>query len=486
MRITNYELQITENGQEHCARDEKSHPGAPGPCSATPARRDDAPPPRRAGTTLRHGGAREEFRSTGYLALAMALSFFQVSGGAAQQNDPACEPAGAAVRAEGDDPPSCSPIAVTLATRRGVYRIGEAPQLDVRLTNVSDEPVVLVGALPCSDLRRQYPHCYFLIEGPKPATANNGRFCRGDDELRKEHFVEIGLGQSLDPFAPPFSSDPEFKAFFSFPGDYRLRFCYSTFENDIRKWDGYRLARALDEWMHGAGKSVWELFQRVPQVSICSNEVVITFEGYLGPNGAVTQDDASNISTTLAPDEVSEQSHCPPISCVLSSEQVAYKVGEYPKLKVEIRNDSRQALYLVKRLEGSERGRYPRCYYEITKPAGAPDPRVFPICGNMADIGITDFVRLDPGEQFSPYHEAAHGSANLWDQFNAPGEYRIRFRYSTFEPEIGPWGGFPSRFDRATDEWLKTEGKPVMDRFAQVPKVSIVSNEITIRYEQAE
>ncbi len=164
------------------------------------------------------------------------------------------------------------PIRVELQARRKRQPLGESPDLAVRITNVSDKPVWLVGVLPGSEGLR-YPRYEVEIEGPLGTTVRP--FPEGLDYargLRPEDFVRLDPGESFDPQQGKGFVPIQQLAWFKpeRPGKYRLRLRLDTSAQDAREWLGQTYVRDRQR--------LEELLRRVPKITVESEPVEIEFE----------------------------------------------------------------------------------------------------------------------------------------------------------------------------------------------------------------
>ena len=155
-----------------------------------------------------------------------------------------------------------------------------------------------------------------------------------------------------------------------------------------------------------------------------------------------------------------------------------YPVGRVPKVTVAITNGSKGDISLVGSLNGSDlRWRYPLCYFEVTGPDGKPADREVEWGFPTRKLREADFVRVAPGGVFDPYQHADRDGSSLAQQlrpwfFATPGEYRIRFVYSTSSNSV--------------DEWYCDAEAPaaarnrLLDMLRRVPKVKVRSNEVKV------
>jgi hypothetical protein len=163
-----------------------------------------------------------------------------------------------------------------------------------------------------------------------------------------------------------------------------------------------------------------------------------------------------------------------PLSCTVSCDDLTCNLGEVPAIQVRITNDGGEEVYLVGSLDGSDcRMRFPHCYFEITGPDGNPAERQIGRCGNTNPLREQDFVKVLPGGSFDPYQRfddyGFFGCSQLSPEtFREPGDYRVRFVYSTAEPQARPWLG---------------DGReaPGLTRLlAKVPRTTVTSNTLTV------
>ncbi|MBX3179290.1 MAG: hypothetical protein KF886_18195 [Candidatus Hydrogenedentes bacterium] len=153
----------------------------------------------------------------------------------------------------------------------------------------------------------------------------------------------------------------------------------------------------------------------------------------------------------------------------LSADKAEYRVGEPPRLSAIVTNKSGKEVLLVPALDGSDMGRYPAVRFTVTRPQDAPPPEMLGRCGNTNNIQPGDFVRVEKGGSLDV---AAAWVAPRERLFNAPGTYTIAVTYDTSAGNKS-WYGFMGVL----------KGKREIDRLlAQVPKLSLKSNEITITY----
>ena len=179
----------------------------------------------------------------------------------------------------------------------------------------------------------------------------------------------------------------------------------------------------------------------------------------------------------------------PPLACTIRSEPTC-GLGKVPNISVEIANWTGADIYLVGSLDGSDlKWRYPFCYFEVIGPTGKSVHERVARCGNMNALREKDFVKVPRGGKFNPYQRVDDagffGSSQLTAAtFQAEGEYRVRFIYSTEAREPKYWLGDAQG---NTAEMLRTGGshENVLKLLALVPRTTVYSNEITIKVVKA-
>jgi hypothetical protein len=170
------------------------------------------------------------------------------------------------------------------------------------------------------------------------------------------------------------------------------------------------------------------------------------------------------------------------LTCTLKSDKIKYRVGELPKFKVEIANNTGKDIYLLGSLDGSDiKWRMPYCYFSIEKPI--PDTLRFVRCGNMNTLKSHDFKLVKAGAKFDPYERVGdYGFFTDFiitnsQSFKKAGFDKGKFHYSTNSQNIDDFmGDRPFQQDKVKAQKLEA-------LLRQMPKVEIVSNEIELSFE---
>lgn len=166
---------------------------------------------------------------------------------------------------------SGDPIRIELRSTKGQRQpLDEPLDLSLRITNVSSEPLWMVGVLPGSDGLR-YPQYLAEIEGPAGPVRiqfpEDLDYVRG---MRREDFVRLAPGESFDPQGEGFIPIQQLAWFRPFePGEYRLRVCFDATATDPRQWLGHTSIRDQHE--------VERLIEQVPKIEAWSNRLKIVF-----------------------------------------------------------------------------------------------------------------------------------------------------------------------------------------------------------------
>jgi hypothetical protein len=165
------------------------------------------------------------------------------------------------------------------------------------------------------------------------------------------------------------------------------------------------------------------------------------------------------------------------LDCIISADPT-HEPGEIPAIAVRIINRTRGDVYLVGSLDGSNRRRYPYCYFEVVGPDSAIAQSDCSGCVFMNILEEDDFVKVPAGGTFNPFqvgdhHRICWNNVLSGDMFSREGQYRVRFVYSTLAHDFSEWEGVGPSIDPRTR--IKLERL-----LAQVPKTTVTSNEIVV------
>jgi hypothetical protein len=81
------------------------------------------------------------------------------------------------------------------------YRIGDQPELSVRIHNQGNHEVFLPGSLDGSERKLRYPHAYFTVSGPREGLIEQKFiYCGTVNPFRVQDFVRVDAGDSFDPY----------------------------------------------------------------------------------------------------------------------------------------------------------------------------------------------------------------------------------------------------------------------------------------------
>lgn len=171
-------------------------------------------------------------------------------------------------------------ITCTISSVKQSYKVGEVPQLEVKIRNQSGKDVYLIGSLDGSDIKWRMPHCYFTLRKPITATdsALTGR-CKTLNPLRREDIVLVKPGSSFDPYSmidhSGFFGNAETlrAANFREPGVYTIQFHYNSNSEKISHFRG-------DRHYKNAGDSIQlqQLFSKAAKIQLSSNTLEIRYE----------------------------------------------------------------------------------------------------------------------------------------------------------------------------------------------------------------
>ena len=168
--------------------------------------------------------------------------------------------------------------------------------------------------------------------------------------------------------------------------------------------------------------------------------------------------------------------------CSISTDKTIYKVGELPKIGVQIINKTKKEVYMIGALDGSDlKWRMPYCYFTIEKPI--PDTVSLLRCGNTDPLSLKHFKLVKSNETFNPYeftenfHFFEDYALHHIESFRNPGTYKIQFHYSTNSDDI-------HKFDGRTGQLFNNpDSTQIVELFKSIPRIDIVSNVIEIKFE---
>lgn len=171
-----------------------------------------------------------------------------------------------------------------------------------------------------------------------------------------------------------------------------------------------------------------------------------------------------------------------PVTCTITAPPTVEQ-GKVPQVTVALTNNTAAEVLLVGSLDGSDcKMRFPHCTFEIIGPDGKSPVKGIGRCGNMNTLREKDFVRVAPGKSFDPFGRVDDGGFFGCHQlraenFAAPGEYRLRFRYSTVAEKGTEENWFGDGFRKGQEAQELT----VKGLLARVPRVTVESNWVTVR-----
>jgi hypothetical protein len=167
----------------------------------------------------------------------------------------------------------------------------------------------------------------------------------------------------------------------------------------------------------------------------------------------------------------------PPVVLLLRGPEGPCFVGQPVAVRIEIRNDGAEDLWMVGVVDGSEEGvRYPHYRPAVTRDGdvvGKPPPPEDPLVGPLR---TTDFRCLGPGEAFDPTRPeagAAYMPLSTFATFRPaePGIYRYTLVLSTESSQPEEWLG---RFGQ------EAERSAVLELVARVPRLTVTSNALEV------
>jgi hypothetical protein len=147
--------------------------------------------------------------------------------------------------------------------------LGEQPTFTARITNNTDDEVLLVPALDGSSIGWRYPIIDIQVTKPKhaPETGAWGR-CGIMNDITEKDFHKIPPGKSLE-LLNGWTSNPSNE--FTATGTYTVQLTYAT-NAKAKKWHGF-MAPLSPIYK----SSIRRLVDKVPSMKVKSNVITITF-----------------------------------------------------------------------------------------------------------------------------------------------------------------------------------------------------------------
>ncbi len=168
-------------------------------------------------------------------------------------------------------------LQVVLRSTKSKHKVGEEVGLQIRIKNIWDEPVVVVGSLDGSSTGARYPKLTLELRDPEGhviATPNISK-CGNINAPRAKEFMELAPGKELDPYVRiddyGYFANPLMLWKPTVKGKYTLTFTYDTSVGEFSEWtSGLNRLPPGDELM--------KLFNRVHHVKVNSKPLILTVE----------------------------------------------------------------------------------------------------------------------------------------------------------------------------------------------------------------
>jgi hypothetical protein len=167
------------------------------------------------------------------------------------------------------------------------------------------------------------------------------------------------------------------------------------------------------------------------------------------------------------------------ITLTVEPEKSEYAAGEWPKVSATFTNHTDKPIELVRPLDGSDIGRFPRFAWDVEAPENAAPVQPLGRCGNTNPITADAFFTVPAGDSVTldlnwtppPMPELNRG----------PGTYTLKATYSTDTDDLAGWIGGPLGGDA-----LEQAKESIAPLLSHVPRVTIESNATEIRVVQSE
>lgn len=167
-------------------------------------------------------------------------------------------------------------IVCILNADKRTYKVGEPPELSVRIINKLDTSVVIVGSLDGSDIGFRPPFSYFTVRHKMLGNpGSDAMFCPTVNPIRKEDFRIVESNQDFDPYERGndhgyFGARQLEGRNFRIPGIYELTYVYSTGKN-LKENRGEQIFDSTSD------KELIDLWSKVPNVELTSNTITIEY-----------------------------------------------------------------------------------------------------------------------------------------------------------------------------------------------------------------
>jgi hypothetical protein len=188
------------------------------------------------------------------------------------------------------------------------------------------------------------------------------------------------------------------------------------------------------------------------------------------------------------------------ILCTIQSDKLVYKIGEAPKVIVEIKNYTENKITLVKSLDGSSlKFRFPYSFFRIEKLDDISyRQKIYFGCGTNNGIRFSDIVEISPSESFNPYRiyikpkktdgdntnnfpfsDTSYSYDHLIndkENYREKGKYKITYYYSSYAISVDSWKG--SGYSMKPE----FEKKIIQERLMHITKLNLESNSLIIEF----
>lgn len=183
-----------------------------------------------------------------------------------------------------DSDVSKSDFLIHLESEKSIYKLGEKPNIEVKIINQSGKTVNFFTSLDGSSEKMRYPHTGFIVSrNDTLLRPMNLERCGNMDGITQKCRVTLTDKQYFDPQnqAPWVYRDRtlEDSTIFSIEGTYEISYYYSTVQDTLSEWLGWnndmRLHSLEKEQQDSLMMEYWNFFKLVPRIDIRSEPVKI-------------------------------------------------------------------------------------------------------------------------------------------------------------------------------------------------------------------
>lgn len=161
--------------------------------------------------------------------------------------------------------PAEKEITCTIEPEKKQFTLGEHPKFNFKVKNNSNRKILLVKILDGSDAKFREPLGYFEVTGPNAKNIPDKRKrCGNTNPLQVSDFIWVQPGEEVKLAQNGLSL---WNGQFNKTGRYKIKFHYSTLNDDFSKWVGGPLS---PEGLKDTKKACADLFKNRKKINMTS------------------------------------------------------------------------------------------------------------------------------------------------------------------------------------------------------------------------